>query len=276
MNSTRLVWRTAGTVSVIATLLFAAGFAYAVRSIMNPESAAGTRITLPQQQPQAPEQAAAGSLIAKSKINIVALGDSLTAGTGDVSGQGYVKRVKDKLAAQWSKPVFVLNNLAVPGYRTEQLRQQLESKTNLDAVKQADLILLTIGANDVNQGTTSTDASQGDMLDFKKAEANVPGAVQRLDAILKKLAEANPNALIIYNALYYPYLDLDKQRLGPPIIRAFNQAAADAAGKYGNVVVVPTYDLFELGGTKYLYTDHFHPNGDGYERMADRIAQVLK
>jgi lysophospholipase L1-like esterase len=114
------------------------------------------------------------------------------------------------------------------------------------------------------------------MFDFKKAEANLPGAVSRFDAVLKKLSETNPNALIVYNALYYPYLDLDKERQGPPIVQAFNKAAEDAANRYGNVIVVPTYDLFVLGGTKYLYTDHFHPNGDGYERMADRIAQVLK
>lgn len=276
MSSTRRMWRTAGAVSALATVLFAGGFAYAVRSILDPAGAAGMRIDLPQQQVKAPEQAAAGSLASKAKINIVAFGDSLTAGTGDITGKGYVNRVKDKLTEQWSKPVYVLNNLAVPGYRTEQLLQQLESKTMLDAVRQADLILLTIGGNDINQGVTSPDATQGDMIDFQKAKANLPGAEARFDAVLKTLSETNPNALVVYSALYYPYLDLDKERQGPPIIQAFNKAAEDAANRYGNVIFVPTYDLFVLGGTKYLYTDHFHPNGDGYERMADRIAQVLR
>jgi lysophospholipase L1-like esterase len=266
----------AGTVSALATVLFAGGFVYAARSILDPASAAGMRIELPQQQTEAPEQAVAGSLASKPKINIVALGDSLTAGTGDVTGKGYVLRVKDKLSEQWTKPVYVLNNLAIPGYRTGQLEQQLETKPVLDAVRQADIILLTIGGNDLNEGVNSSDASQGDMIDFQKAKANLPGAAERFDAILNKLSETNPNALIVYSALYYPYLDLDAQRQGPPIVQAFNKAASDSANKYGNVIVVPTYDLFALGGTKYLYADHFHPNADGYERIADRIAQVLK
>jgi lysophospholipase L1-like esterase len=42
------------------------------------------------------------------------------------------------------------------------------------------------------------------------------------------------------------------------------------------MVLVPTYDLFELNANKYLYSDHFHPNQDGYERIAERIVQIMK
>jgi lysophospholipase L1-like esterase len=267
------MWRTVGTVSLLATLLFAGGFAYAVRTILDPASAAGEQLTT--RQPGTAESAAhAGPLAAKAKINIVALGDSLTAGTGDISGKGYVGRLKDKLAVQLAKPVYVLNNLAVPGYRTDQLLQQLQDKTVLDAVRQADIVLLTIGGNDVNQQTD--ESGQGVAVDFEKAKANVPAAVSRFDAIVAKLADANPNAMIVYTALYDPFLDLDPERLGPPIVEAFNQGAFQVMNKHNNAVLVPTYDLFALGGTKYLFTDHFHPNADGYERIADRIAQVLK
>jgi lysophospholipase L1-like esterase len=273
MSRARWLWRTVGTVSLLATILFAGGFAYAVRTILNPASGAGEQPAA-RQSGGAEETAHAGPLAAKAKINIVALGDSLTAGTGDVSGKGYVGRLKDKLAEQLAKPVYVLNNLAVPGYRTDQLLQQLQDKTVLDAVRQADIVLLTIGGNDVNQ---TTDANgQGLAIDFAKAKANVPVALSRFDAIVTKLAEANPNAIIVYTALYDPFLDLDPERLGPPIVEAFNQGAFDALNKHKNAVLVPTYDLFALGGTKYLFTDHFHPNADGYERIAGRIAQVLK
>jgi lysophospholipase L1-like esterase len=273
MSSTRFIWRTVGTASALAALLFAFGFGYAVRTILDPGSALGASPASAKPDAAA-DTARAGSLAARAKINIVALGDSLTAGTGDISGKGYVNRVKDKLAAQFGKPAYVLNNLAVPGYRTDQLLAQLQNKPVLDAVKQADLVLLTIGGNDINQGTDAS--GQGTAIDFKKAQDNLPGAEARLDAILAKLAETNPNALIVYISLYYPYLDLDQERQGPPIVEAFNQSAFLAANKRPNVIVVPTYDLFALGGTKYLFTDHFHPNGDGYERIADRIAQVLK
>lgn len=271
MSSTRRIWGTVGIASLLAAVMFAGGFVYAVRSILDPASAAGGSLAV--QIPVSADAPQTGTLTAKPKLNIVALGDSLTAGTGDISGKGYVNRTKDKLAVLFDKPVYVLNNLAVPGYRTDQLLKQLQDKPVLDAVGQADIVLLTIGANDINQGTDAS--GQGQAIDFKRANDNLPGAVTRLDDIFAKLTAANPNALIIYVSLYYPYIDLEKEQ-GPPIVQAFNQKAFLAANKRPNIVVVPTYDLFALGGTKYLYTDHFHPNGDGYERIADRIAQVLK
>ncbi|KIL40062.1 hypothetical protein SD70_16185 [Gordoniibacillus kamchatkensis] len=272
MSSTRRMWRTVAIASLLSAALFAAGFGYAARTIFDPASAAGNRLAI--REPDNPETSHEGSLAAKPKINVVALGDSLTAGTGDITGQGYVNRVKNKLAIQFGKPAYVLNNLAVPGYRTDQLLAQLADKPVQDAVREADIVLLTIGANDITQGTDASGQSMA--IDYTRAETNLPGASKRLGDILAKLSEVNPNALIVYSALYYPYLDVDKERQGPPIVEAFNQSAFLAANKWPNVVVVPTYDLFALGGTKYLYTDHYHPNGDGYERIAERIAQVLK
>ncbi|MFC0214775.1 GDSL-type esterase/lipase family protein [Paenibacillus chartarius] len=274
MFSTRFIWRSIGTVSLLATILFAIGFGYAARSILDPASAFGGGAAAPQQTQAAEPAAQAGTLASKPKLNIVAIGDSLTAGTGDVQGRGYVTRVRDKLTQLYGKPAYVLNNLAVPGYRTGQLLEQLGQKSVVDAVKQADIVLLTIGGNDIN---ASTDQSgQGMAIDFERAKSNVPEALKRLDAILGKLTEANPNAIIVYTALYYPYLDLDPERLGPPVVESFNQGAFMLINARKNAVLVPTYDLFALSGTKYLYTDHFHPNGDGYERIADRIAQALK
>ncbi len=42
------------------------------------------------------------------------------------------------------------------------------------------------------------------------------------------------------------------------------------------MIMVPTYDLFRLNGRGYLADDHFHPNGKGYERIADRIVNILE
>jgi lysophospholipase L1-like esterase len=44
---------------------------------------------------------------------------------------------------------------------------------------------------------------------------------------------------------------------------------------YPNMILVPTADLFEQNLTKYMYTDHFHPNQEGYQRMAERAVQAL-
>ncbi|UJF36104.1 SGNH/GDSL hydrolase family protein [Paenibacillus hexagrammi] len=57
----------------------------------------------------------------------------------------------------------------------------------------------------------------------------------------------------------------------------WNDRVFTYTNRYSNMVLVPTYDLFEQNLLKYISSaDHFHPNGDGYERIADRIVQILK
>ncbi|MNJ00389.1 hypothetical protein D3C73_1597010 [compost metagenome] len=40
-------------------------------------------------------------------------------------------------------------------------------------------------------------------------------------------------------------------------------------------LVVPTFDLFTLQAGRYLSGDHFHPNGTGYQAIAERIVQRI-
>jgi lysophospholipase L1-like esterase len=109
----------------------------------------------------------------------------------------------------------------------------------------------------------------------KGAEERLPEALKRLEQILDRIAKLNSTATIIYVGLYHPFLDMDPMREGSLVIQKWNVAAFEIAHRYPNIIVVPTSDLFELNLNKYLYTDHFHPNQDGYERIAERIAQVV-
>lgn len=42
-----------------------------------------------------------------------------------------------------------------------------------------------------------------------------------------------------------------------------------------NMTLVPTFDLFQHKLGEYLSSDHFHPNGAGYQAIADRIVQGM-
>ena len=48
----------------------------------------------------------------------------------------------------------------------------------------------------------------------------------------------------------------------------------ETALAYPDVLVVPTFDLFEYRQDR-LALDHFHPNRAGYSAIAARILQVL-
>jgi lysophospholipase L1-like esterase len=270
LRSSRFLWVVVGLTAALSTVLFVGGFIYASNQILFPKSS--NDFSIPASTSQSDK-----IVEGKNKLQIVALGDSLTAGTGDATGKGYVGRVREKLEAQTGKPVFVRNNLAIPGYTSTQLLQDLNAKTTTEALAEADIVLLTIGGNDIFEGGAGIFSGENQQeFNPKAAEERSGPALERVQQILTKINTANPNAIVFYVGLYHPFLDLDNKRAGSIIVQKWNDSVFAMTNKYPNMVLVPTYDLFERNLLKYLYTDHFHPNQDGYERIADRIAQIIK
>ncbi|WP_068775484.1 GDSL-type esterase/lipase family protein [Paenibacillus sp. FJAT-26967] len=267
----RTIWWTVGTTGLISTLVFAGGFGYAVKDVLFPSAVQNPIVTAPQET-----AAPSGSIETKEKVQLVTLGDSLTAGTGDGTGKGYVGRFREKLQTQLNKPVYVLNNLAIPGATTTALLKEWDQKKTTDALKQADLILLTIGGNDIFQGGTGIFDNATQEFNPDAAAKRVEPTLVNLKKILADIHQANPDATVMYIGLYHPFLDLDEKKAGSLIVQKFNDAAFALTNQYPNMIFVPTYDLFERNLNKYLFTDHFHPNQDGYERIAERMAQILK
>ncbi|WP_281887042.1 GDSL-type esterase/lipase family protein [Paenibacillus sp. YYML68] len=342
MSSTRWLWRTVGVGALASTIICGIGFTYAVNEIIFPASGELQAPSVPAAPANTAEPApgrAAAPWNAKAEVRLVALGDSLTAGTGDITGKGYVRGVKDKLQETLDKPVFVYNNFAIPGFRTYDLLNNWEAKPDIaKSIAEADVVLLTIGGNDLFEGgegiftapeagasgsaqgaaraggegaagapgtqqgvapgvrsgagtgggsaaeTPATgqaragagsDVALGEGFNPEAAAKRMPEALKRLEQIMERVSKANPNARVLYVGLYHPFLDLDKSKEGSRVIQQWNTAAFDLATRLPNVTVVPTYDLFELYSERLLYTDHFHPNQEGYERIANRIVDIL-
>lgn len=268
MKSSRLLWGSVGIIALLTTCLFVFGLIYAVKEILYPipvksaDSAAGQEIT--------------NNPLAKDKIQIVTLGDSLTRGTGDQTGKGYVTNVKEMLEEVMDKPVYVIGNFSVNGYRTDQLLKDLETKsTVVDTLKQANLIMLTIGGNDIFQ-LARNELDLTTEINPVALYERLPEATKRLDQILTRLARLNPKATIIYVGLYNPFLDMDETGKSSLVIEEWNDKAFKIVNRYPNMTLVSTFDLFEIHHNKYLYSDHFHPNKEGYERIAERIVQALE
>jgi len=91
--------------------------------------------------------------LAKVKhINLVALGDSLTEGIGDDKGeQGYSGRIAKKIDTQYNVAV-TMSNFGKSGDRSDQIQKRLNSQPKFQqAVKRANVIVLTSGGNDLQQ-----------------------------------------------------------------------------------------------------------------------------
>lgn len=271
-RSTDWLWRGLGAVSLACLILLLAGFGWALKDHWAPSAG----MAVPEATP--PPAAGGESLAEKPAWKIAALGDSLTVGTGDSSGSGYVKRAAEALAEKLDKPVHIVNNLAIGGLRADQLARHLDETGFVNAVVQADIVMLTIGGNDLFQFAANggSMASGGD-LSVAELEEQLAAGQARLGGVFAKIRSLNPHARIVYIGLYNPFYDLPDIRADASrIVREWNGYAADEAAKDGNMTVVPTYDLFEANIGRYLSSDHFHPNGDGYARIAERVAQALE
>ncbi|MBY0010646.1 GDSL-type esterase/lipase family protein [Paenibacillus typhae] len=313
MKDAKWTWRSVSLISVAATLLLIVGFVYAVGDIINPQGEALTG-SLPQET-VAPVPAAAGEL------KILALGDSLAKGTGDNSGSGFVRRTLDGLTKDGGQ-AQLLGNMGINGLTTAGLQTKLKEEGVQYALRQASVVLVSIGGNDLFRGSDilgngtggeagpagadqapaadaegSTSAVQpGGVLDGKPSAlvtstpkpnedeltpeallAALPDAAKRLGEILETIAGINPEAQVYYVGLYNPFGDIEDLLVpGNQAVTAWNSAAMDIINTHSNMTLVPTFDLFNRHLDKYLSSDHFHPNGDGYQRISERIVQAIR
>jgi lysophospholipase L1-like esterase len=202
-------------------------------------------------------------------FHIVALGDSLTRGTGDDSGKGYVGYVVDELQTKTKQTIYV-KNLAIKGQRSAGLAAQLQQVEVQRQIKQADVILMTIGGNDLFQSGEALRNFSLERINQAKAQY-----LQNLHTIFKTIRSLNPDAVVFYISLYNPFNDLKDAKTTSAVVREWNFKSAEVAANYPNIITVPTFDLFELNVNDYLYSDKFHPNKEGYKLIGQRVASLI-
>jgi lysophospholipase L1-like esterase len=200
---------------------------------------------------------------------IVALGDSLTRGTGDEEGKGYIGYLIEELEERTSENL-TLNNYSVKGYRSEQLLNQVKGETIQSQIKNADIILMTIGGNDLFQGGQTLVNPDEESIDLVEEQY-----LENLKETLDLIKANNQHAIVFLVGLYNPFIDLDDASLTTTVVRDWNYSTNQLLDQYPNSVFVPTFDLFQLKVNDYLYSDKFHPNNKGYRLIAERVASLI-
>ncbi|ACJ33815.1 SGNH/GDSL hydrolase family protein [Anoxybacillus flavithermus] len=202
-------------------------------------------------------------------LQIVALGDSLTEGVGDEQG-GYVTLVKKYVEQREDVNEVFVENIGKRGLRSEQLTDVIMN--NESVIRKADVILITIGGNDVMKVVRSHFLSLTYELFVKEQQM----FASRLDEQLQLLRHINEDAYIVLIGLYNPFSsafpnipEMDE------IIHMWNEGSEEVISRYDRTLFVPIADLFE-GRDDVLYDDQFHPNTHGYELIAQRIYEYLQ
>jgi lysophospholipase L1-like esterase len=202
-------------------------------------------------------------------IYLVALGDSLTYGFGDASGSGFVGDVVAHLRQQGG--TVAQTNLGIDGLTSSGLVEQLKQTQVARSLREANVILISIGGNDLNN------AAGLPSIHPTKIAAAEKKFNYNLRYILQAIRGLNSQAPILLIGLYNPYGDIVQTRVQTDnIVASWNTDEMKIADGFQPTVVVQTYDLFQFDPGKFLYIDHFHPNQAGYNLIANRIWQDLQ
>ncbi|WIG21969.1 SGNH/GDSL hydrolase family protein [Bacillus anthracis] len=244
-------------ITIASFCLFAYGFVSGVNDVLNPRASNLIKKT---------------DVVAKEKkktgtLQIVSLGDSLTRGVGDKEGIGYIGRMKEDLQKDYKKKV-ALTNLAVSGAKMPDLLKQIESNGAQYSIKQADVIVLTIGGNDLFPGWESLGK-----IDLETYRPDTETFQNEAKKIIGEIRKLNTDSPIFWLGLYNPFEDVEDLKGSSNIVVDWNASLEKLAINNKNVYITPTFDLFQNRGKDLLYSDHFHPNEVGYTYMADRLVQ---
>lgn len=263
------------------------------------------------------QQSAGPVYVQKKNVHLVAVGDSLTFGQGDeTKNGGYVGIIKQKIEHRYRHTTVETANYGVSGDRSDQILARLNSqKTMRQDLRQADVITMTVGGNDLLQNLEKNVLNSPQTID-----KDVAAAQQTYTASLNKLLQAvrrqNPHAPIfvmsIYNPVYTYFPDVDTIN---DSIAKWNATTAEVTRGYRQAYFVDINHLMSWGQYKtagqrrqlvqkeeqanqgkvtqarllnimknkdhnlnqYISTeDNFHPNHRGYQQMADRLFQAMQ
>ncbi|MFD2171044.1 GDSL-type esterase/lipase family protein [Tumebacillus lipolyticus] len=206
---------------------------------------------------------------------IVAIGDSLTKGVGDTSGKGYVGNLKSRLEASGQQ--VQVQNLGISGLESAELAKSVQNPGVQQYFHDAKLIMVSIGGNDITHSIGGVDK----IINLKSIDEAAILATQKeytknVEQVLTTIRKSNQKAPIIILGLYNPFEGLfEDQGASEQLLLGWNDNLRQLAQSFQQVKVVPMFDLFQWNNDSLLSFDHFHPNNEGYDRMAERIFNSL-
>ena len=242
-----------------------------------------------------------------------ALGDSIA------YGYGLTNPDKNTYAAQIAlKYSLSLSNLAVNGATSADM---LSTITNTPSIKNAELITISIGGNDIisnrsmfiskalldkftSSGMTKEAAISSiklisalipvdefyfnlDDVNFDTIESDIEKIYKTMEKNLTEsitlLRNNNPDAVIILQTLYNPYINnsvykiagMDVGELIDPFIKRTNEIYAEVSNALPNDFSIADVASGMTGHTEYFYKNwDFHPAQKGHDYMAEIIGDA--
>jgi lysophospholipase L1-like esterase len=212
---------------------------------------------------------------------VVGLGDSVPAGCA-CDCKDYVSLLARRLGTDVTS-----TNLAVPGQTTSGLLDQLSSAQVRTVLARADVVVVTIGANDV-EGTDPSDCESADdgPQCYSENLATLTGNLDRVASAVASLT-TRPGARVLLTGYWNVFLDgsaaqargAQYEKVADAVTREVNSRISSAARAHGADYV----DLFTpfrgADGSKdctaLLAQDGDHPDAAGHALIARTLLAAL-
>lgn len=221
----------------------------------------------------------------KSKIYYLPLGDSVAEGMNEegLIGKGYADFIKEYLEDE-DRLTFYTKKFTKSGYTTENLKNDIESNKKVivdgkevylqDALRDADLITLTIGANDFIHNLDLTNyTSKFENMDETKKE--IDEVLTKVEDLIKIIRSYNNKQLIV-TGYYNPFPNLqDHWEDLSELVEYYNNALENICLQ--NEVDYSNLFLILYRDTKALPNPYnIHPSQYGYELIAKELTKIIK
>ncbi len=148
-------------------------------------------------------------------MNLVAIGDSLTQGVGDVSNSGgYVPRIK-QLFDERLKIDLNVKNYGIAGERSDQITRRILQKESIQKdIQKANMVVITVGGNDLLQSLQKNALIANDNTFHKNMNSALNKYQTSLNELLHAVKHYNSNCRIylfgVYNPLYVYFANVEK------------------------------------------------------------------
>lgn len=197
-----------------------------------------------------------------------AIGDSLSVGTGSLLASGFEKRYAGLTEQALQRPVEV-NIFAKNGATSGEILQRLRTDKVKSAIYYSSIISITAGGNDlIHAARQYSKTKQPDL--FKQAVNNF---AQNLSSMLQEIyvlkSSFTSPFIIRLVGLYNPFPRIQGSDY---YVLSFNSRLQQFANS--NTAVANIFYPFKQYGKKVLSLDGLHPNGKGYQVIAEILYQL--